>query len=81
MPLSGQDTQQAGDSIGVRQRTNFGLGHCLTRAQALVDRVSLYSDILNEGLDGLKSVAQLAQGAAAAAVMQDFAQSGVAVCV
>jgi hypothetical protein len=42
-------------------------------AQALVDRVTLYSSILNEGLEGLKGVAQLANGAAAAAVMQDIA--------
>ena len=50
------------------------------QAQALVDRVNLYSSILNEGLEGLKSVAQLANGAAAAAVMQDFAASGIGVC-
>lgn len=49
------------------------------QAQELVDRVHLYSSILNDGLEGLKSVAQLAQGAAAAAVMQDFAQAGVCV--
>jgi hypothetical protein len=49
-------------------------------AQALVDRVTLYSSILNEGLEGLKSVAQLASGAAAAAVMQDFAAAGIGVC-
>jgi hypothetical protein len=49
-------------------------------AQALVDRVTLYSSILNEGLEGLKSVAQLANGAAAAAVMQDFAAAGIGVC-
>jgi predicted DNA-binding protein (UPF0251 family) len=48
-------------------------------AQALVDRVTLYSSILNEGLEGLKSVAQLANGAAAAAVMQDFA-AGIGMC-
>ena len=42
-----------------------------------MDRVNLYSSILNEGLEGLKSVAQLANGAAAAAVMQDFAASGM----
>ncbi len=48
-------------------------------AQALVDRVTLYSSILNEGLEGLKSVAQLASGAAAAAVMQDFA-AGIGMC-
>ena len=48
-------------------------------AQALVDRVILYSSILNEGLEGLKSVAQLANGAAAAAVMQDFA-AGIGMC-
>jgi hypothetical protein len=47
------------------------------QTQALVDRVNLYSAILNEGLEGLKSVAQLANGAAAAAVMQDFAAAGV----
>ena len=41
---------------------------------------SLQSSILNEGLEGLKSVAQLANGAAAAAVMQDFAASGIGVC-
>ena len=46
---------------------------------SLVDRVTLYSSILNEGLEGLKSVAQLANGAAAAAVMQDFAAAGIAV--
>jgi len=50
------------------------------RAQALVDRIGLYSSILNDGLEGLKNVAALAQGAAAAAVMQDFS-AGVAVCV
>ena len=50
-------------------------------AQALVDRVTLYSSILNEGLEGLKSVAQLANGAAAAAVMQDFAAAGIGTCV
>jgi hypothetical protein len=49
-------------------------------AQALVDRVTLYSSILNEGLEGLKSVAQLANGAAAAAVMQDFAAAGIGMC-
>ena len=49
------------------------------QAQELVDRVHLYSSILDDGLEGLKSVAQLAQGAAAAAVMQDFAQAGVCV--
>ena len=48
-------------------------------AQVLVDRVTLYSSILNEGLEGLKSVAQLASGAAAAAVMQDFA-AGIGMC-
>jgi len=47
------------------------------QAQELLDRVNLYSCILNEGLEGLKNVAQLANGAAAAAVMQDFA---AAVC-
>jgi hypothetical protein len=47
------------------------------QAQTLVDRVNLYSSILNEGLEGLKSVAQLANGAAAAAVMQDFAAAGM----
>jgi hypothetical protein len=51
------------------------------RAQALVDRVSLYSLILSEGLEGLKNVALLAQGAAAAAVMQDFASQGIGVTV
>ena len=50
------------------------------QAQELVDRVTLYSSILNEGLEGLKSVAQLANGAAAAAVMQDFAASGIGIC-
>jgi predicted DNA-binding protein (UPF0251 family) len=50
-------------------------------AQALVDRVNLYSSILNEGLEGLKSVAQLANGAAAAAAMQDFAAAGIGICV
>jgi hypothetical protein len=50
------------------------------QAQELVARVTLYSSILNEGLEGLKSVAQLANGAAAAAVMQDFAASGIGVC-
>ena len=50
------------------------------QAQELVDRVTLYSSILNEGLEGLKSVAQLANGAAAAAVMQDFAAAGIGVC-
>jgi hypothetical protein len=50
-------------------------------AQALVDRVTLYSSILNEGLEGLKSVAQLANGAAAAAVMQDFAAAGIGTCM
>ncbi len=51
------------------------------QAQELVDRVTLYSSILNEGLEGLKSVAQLANGAAAAAVMQDFAAAGIGTCV
>jgi hypothetical protein len=51
-----------------------------SQAQELVDRVNLYSNILNEGLEGLKNVAQLANGAAAAAVMQDFAASGIGVC-
>jgi hypothetical protein len=50
------------------------------QAQELVDRVNLYSSILNEGLEGLKSVAQLANGAAVAAVMQDLAASGVGLC-
>jgi hypothetical protein len=50
------------------------------QAQELVDRVNLYSSILNEGLEGLKSVAQLANGAASAAVMQDFAAAGIGVC-
>jgi hypothetical protein len=49
------------------------------QAQELVDRVNLYSSILNEGLEGLKSVAQLANGAAMAAVMQDFAAAGIGV--
>jgi hypothetical protein len=49
------------------------------RSQALVDRVNLYSAILNEGLEGLKNVAQLANGAAAAAAMQDFAAAGLGV--
>ena len=48
------------------------------RAQALVARVDLYSDIISDTLDGLKNVAKLVQGAAAA-VMQDFAQAGVCV--
>jgi hypothetical protein len=48
------------------------------RAEALVQRVELYSNILNEGLEGLKNVAQLANGAAAAAAMQDFAAAGIA---
>ena len=51
------------------------------RAQELVDRVNLYSTILDEGLEGLKNVAKLACGAAAAAAMQDFAGMGVAVGV
>jgi hypothetical protein len=50
------------------------------QAQELVGRVNLYSSILNEGLEGLKSVAQLANGAAMAAVMQDFAASEIGVC-
>jgi hypothetical protein len=50
------------------------------RAQALVQRVDLYSSILNEGLEGLKNVARLAHGAAAAAAMQDFAAAGIGVC-
>ena len=50
------------------------------QAQELVDRVNLYSSILDEGLEGLKSVAQLANGAAAAAVMQDFAAAGIGIC-
>jgi len=49
------------------------------QSQALVDRVELYSSILNEGLEGLKAVAQLANGAAAAAAMQDFAAAGIGV--
>jgi hypothetical protein len=48
------------------------------QSQALVDRVNLYSSILNEGLEGLKNVARLANGAAAAAAMQDFAAAGLA---
>jgi len=48
------------------------------QSQALVDRVNLYSSILNEGLEGLKNVAQLANGAATAAAMQDFAAAGLA---
>jgi hypothetical protein len=46
------------------------------QAQELVQRVDLYSSILNEGLEGLKNVAALAQGAAMGAVMQDFAACG-----
>ena len=49
------------------------------RSQALVQRVELYSTILNEGLEGLKNVAMLANGAAMAAVMQDFAAAGIGV--
>jgi hypothetical protein len=51
------------------------------QASALVDRVNLYSSILGEALEGLKNVALVAQSAAGAAAMQDFAQSGVGVCV
>jgi hypothetical protein len=51
------------------------------QAAALVDRVNLYSSILGEALGGLKNVALVAQSAAGAAAMQDFAQSGVGVCV
>ena len=51
------------------------------QAQALVDRINLYSTILDEGLEGLKNVAKLACGAAAAAVMQDFAGEGVVAAV
>jgi len=51
------------------------------QAAALVDRVNLYSSILGEALEGLKNVALVAQSAAGAAAMQDFAQSGVGVCV
>ena len=49
------------------------------QSQALVDRVELYASILKEGLEGLKAVAQLAHGAAAAAAMQDFAAAGIGV--
>jgi hypothetical protein len=48
-------------------------------ATALVDKVNLYSAILNEGLEGLKSAAQLASAAAAGAAMQDFAAAGIGV--
>jgi hypothetical protein len=48
-------------------------------AAALVDKVNLYSSILNEGLEGLKSAAQLASAAAAGAAMQDFAAAGIGV--
>ena len=47
------------------------------QAQELVCRIDLYSNILGEGLEGLKNVAMLAKSAAAAAVMQDFASAGV----
>jgi hypothetical protein len=47
------------------------------QAQELICRIDLYSNILGEGLEGLKNVALLAKSAAAAAVMQDFAQAGV----
>jgi ribonuclease HI len=49
------------------------------RAQELVRQVDLYSSILHEGLEGLKNVAALAQGAAMGAVMQDFAAAGLGV--
>jgi hypothetical protein len=47
------------------------------RAQALLDKLEVYSSILNEGLEGLKNVALVAKSTAAAAMMHDFAQAGV----
>lgn len=49
------------------------------RSQALVDRVNLYSSILNEGLEGLKNVTLMAKGAAMGAALQDFAAAGFGV--
>lgn len=52
------------------------------QASALVDRVNLYASILGEALDSLKNVAEVAQSAAVAAALHDFANSmGEAVCV
>ena len=43
------------------------------QAQALIERVDLYSAILDDGLTGLKNVAALAKQTAMAYVMQDMA--------
>lgn len=48
-------------------------------AQALVDRVEIYSNIIGESMENLKNVALVAKSAAAAAAMQDFAGAGVSV--
>jgi hypothetical protein len=50
---------------GVRRRAE--------QAQALIERVDLYSAILDDGLTGLKNVAALAKQTAMAYVMQDMA--------
>jgi hypothetical protein len=44
---------------------------------ALVERVNLYSEITGQALEGLKGVAQIANGAAAAAAMHLFAADSV----
>jgi PleD family two-component response regulator len=50
---------------GIRRRAE--------QAQTLIERVDLYSSILNDGLTGLKNVAALAKQTAMAYVMQDMA--------
>ena len=50
---------------GIRRRAE--------QAQTLIERVDLYSAILNDGLTGLKNVATLAKQTAMAYVMQDMA--------
>jgi hypothetical protein len=50
---------------GIRRRAE--------QAQALIERVDLYSAILDDGLTGLKNVAALAKQTAMAYVMQDMA--------
>lgn len=65
-------------SKGMLNDTQLQLQLQAKQAQELVDRINLYSSIFNEGLEGFKSVAQLANGAAA--VMQDFAVAGIGIC-
>ncbi len=52
---------------GIRRRAE--------QAQTLIERVDLYSAILNDGLTGLKNVAALAKQTAMAYVMQDMADA------